>query len=133
MIKILLLICLLPVAIANAVVSDRFQMDSSAPKSNIKVTKDPIVFNPKVDDLAQLDPRVKSVITYARLSNLTVYIELYSPDNAYYAKQLKNQFINSKVSVIGPKLIKSVNLVNQGLIRVYLLDNEGESDGVTFY
>jgi hypothetical protein len=93
---------------------------------NYTFTKQAIVLNTQIDDIQQLDPRLKSIIMYAHYKPTPVYIYYFSEDSKRYTMKLLNLFKANKVNSVFVQSILSTNLIEHNLIKIYL----GESQNV---
>lgn len=119
---IVLIICICNTFV-HAVTNDKFGNESSIAKENNKnyaLTKQAIVLNTQIDDIQQLDPRLKSIIMYAHYEAYPVHIYYYSEDNKRYVTKLLELFKANKVNFVTAEIILSTNLVERNLIKIYL-------------
>ncbi len=83
-------------------------------------TKDPIILNTQVDDIQQLDPRLKSVIMYAHYESIPVHINYFSSSSQRYATKVLELFKSNMVNSVNLTLVSSNNLIDNNLIKIYL-------------
>jgi hypothetical protein len=97
--------------------------NESAPKNQSQKygqTKQAIILNTQIDDIRQLDPRLKSILMYAHYESSIVHIYYYSTDSRRYAAKLLELFEANKVNAINTEMISSCNLMEKNLIKIYL-------------
>jgi hypothetical protein len=107
-----------------AMSTNKFQTESPELGQNQPhiIKNQPIVLNSQVDDIKELDPRLKSIIIYAHYESIPVQINYYSKQNYRYAAKVMELFKSNKVnSVIN--LVISSNLIDQNLIKIYLQES----------
>jgi hypothetical protein len=97
--------------------------NENVPKNQLQKygqTKQAIILNTQIDDIRQLDPRLKSILMYAHYESSIVHIYYYSTDSRRYAAKLLELFEANKVNAINTEMISSCNLMEKNLIKIYL-------------
>ena len=123
-----LLLSLMPI-LAFASITNKYQAESSptVPMQKFAITKQPIILNTQVDDIQQLDPRIKSVIMYAHIESTPVHIYYFSNDNKRYASKVLELFKSSQVNSVSMSMGLTNNLMDKNLIKIYLEESKNVS------
>ncbi|MCC2624358.1 MAG: hypothetical protein K0R14_231 [Burkholderiales bacterium] len=108
--------------------ADKLPVQSISQKTtqNYTYTKQAIILNTQIDDIQQLDPRLKSIIMYVHYKPTPVYIYYFSEDSKRYTMKLLDLFKVNKVNSVFIQGSLSTNLIEHNLIKIYL----GESQNV---
>lgn len=92
----------------------------SLPAKPTSLTIEPVTLNPAIDDIQQLDPRLKTVIMYAHYEQTDVKVVYFTPANKRYADKVVSLFKSNKVNSVSATLQKSSNLMDQNLVKIYM-------------
>lgn len=124
----LLIMCIGYTMVYAVAAENKQQSANTTNKSaqNYANTKQAIVLNTQVDDIQQLDPRLKSIIMYAHFKPTPVYIYYFSEDSKRYTMKLLDLFRANKVNSVFAQSMPSTNLMEHNLVKIYL----GESQNV---
>ena len=121
----LILLILIPF-FAAAITTTKYQ--SSTPINNsLQRTIEPIILNPEVDDIQQLDPRIKTIIMYAHYDQMEVRVIFYSQSTQRYANQVVALFKANKVAPVTLVKMTPINLLDQHIVKIYLKGRANES------
>lgn len=101
-------------------ISTKYQSSAPAVAPYFKPTIKPLVLNPSIDDIQQMDPRIKTIIMYARYKESTVRIVYFNSNNLRYANKVADLFKNNKIKSIFVIKAQATNLLNQNQVNVYL-------------
>lgn len=88
------------------------------------ITNDPIVLNPEIDEITASDPRIDSVIEYAKLNGTGVSVMFFNPDNLRYVKKVNEMFQANHIYTDPPQLSKTNNLLEFNLIKIYVIKDK---------
>lgn len=118
----------LAISTAFAAVNNNFQI--SNPNTPIEsptmylVQNAAIVFDTRIDEVKDTDPRLKTIIDYSVMKDSKVSILFYSPDNLRFARKLYKVFQKYDLEVESPALTSTKNLLDVNLVKVYLDSGE---------
>ena len=84
------------------------------------LTIEPVTLNPAIDDIQQLDPRLKTVIMYAHYEQTDVKVVYFSTSTKRYASKVVALFKSNKVNSVTAAQQKSSNLMDQNLVKIYM-------------
>lgn len=85
------------------------------------ITNYPVTLNPAIDEISTSDPRIKSVIDYARVHGRGVSIVFFNIDNLRYVKKVNALFKQNLIPTEEPQLAKTQNSVDDNLIEIYVI------------
>ncbi len=110
-----------------ASISTKYQASEPLVESTIKTTLQPIVINPQIDSINMEDPRFKSILYYIRMKQKPVAIYYFNEANHRPAEKIREQLQNMGVKKVQVSIQKPSNLVDQSIIKIFILDNNNES------
>lgn len=116
------------VGAANAGINNNYQytafIDNESTTKTQLLTSDPITLNPVIDEIKASDPRIKSVMEYAKKSGTGVSVIFFNPDNLRYVKKVNELFQTNHIFTDPPQLTNTKNLVDFNLIKIYVIEDK---------
>lgn len=92
----------------------------------IPISNNAITLNPAIDAINPRDPRIKTVIDYAKKNGKGVSVVFCNTENLRYVKKLNEMFAANGVFATPPQLTKSKNMMDFNLVRVYVIENQNK-------
>jgi hypothetical protein len=92
----------------------------------IPITNNAITLNPAIDAVTPRDPRIKTVIDYAKKNGKGVSVVFCNTENLRYVKKLNEMFTANGVFATPPQLTKSKNMMEFNLVKVYVIENQNK-------
>lgn len=112
---------------ADARMSSVYQRPLSIDEAISKIqpiTNDAITLDPDIDEVKTSDPRIKSVMDYAKHNGSGVSIVFFNTNNLRYVKQVKQMFKENNIFTDKPQLGKTNNLLDFNLIKIYVIEGK---------
>ena len=82
-----------------------------------------INFNPKVDDVSIIDPRIKSIIIYPNISQLKIKIKFYDFADERFANKLRETITTHTKSSVSVIYDQKTNFNNNQSVTVFIGGN----------
>ena len=79
-----------------------------------------INFNPKVDDISIIDPRIHSIIIYPNISQLKVKIKFYNIADERFANKLRETITKSTKASVSVIYEQKTNFNNNQSVTVFI-------------
>lgn len=95
----------------------------SGPRIKYPKTNTLINFNPMVDDINIIDPRIQSIVTYPDISHLKVKIKFYNIEDERFADKLKETIITSTKTNVSVMYEQKSNSTNNQAVTVFIGGN----------
>lgn len=92
----------------------------------IPITNNAITLNPAIDAINARDPRIKTVIDYAKKNGKGVSVVFCNAENLRYVKKLNEMFAANEVFATPPQLTKSKNMMDFNLVKVYVIEDQNK-------
>lgn len=96
----------------------------------LPITNHAIILNPEIDAISANDPRIKTVIDYAKSNEgLGVTVVFANAENLRYVKKINQMFTANGVFATEPQLTKGKNIMEFNLVKIYVIKNHSVING----